>query len=312
MAEEKDEGSIWDHARAYANLLGTVPSSFATAIRGLKSDSDKKQPLTRGTVFQAGRLANSPSLGVGFQYAAKTFRGEEVQKRGMLTGKDYFEIFDPETLGALIGMSYFYKKAKILAADEEWTQYTKNIHYQTDLAGFLGYNIPKIGLGKGLLVGGMDTIAVTCFHLHDKKGFTDYRRVLKTKNVRADLRHEQERWGCTRYHVAGILIQQMGFGVNFANSYAIGMLADDAGERLIDADAYTFRIAQVWLAALEATGAPPDRAMRVEYYPDAKGLSAIKEAAENLKRSGSMHSWLDKTKDELVSGVPDEPTPQED
>lgn len=310
--QDTDDGSIWEHARAYANLLGTVPSSFSTAIRGLKADADKEQALSRGTAFQAGRLANSPSLAVGFLYAAKTFCNDEVQKRGTLTGKDYLEIFNPETLAALIGISYFYRKAKSLAAEDEWSHYTKTINNQADIAGFLGFHIPRIGLGRGLLVGVCDTIALTCFHLHDKKGFTDYRRTLKNRNIREDLSHEKDRWGCTRYHVAGILIQQMGFGVNFSNNYSVGMLADESNERLLQPDAYTFRIARVWLDALEKSGMPPERAMRVEYYPDSQGLDLIKKAADTVKRSGSQHSWLDKTKEEVVQGVPDEAPPPDE
>lgn len=297
MAEKEDSsGSSWDHARAYASLLGTVPSSFNTAIRALKGDADKSGELSRGTTFQAGRLAQSPSLSACFSFAAKTFFPEEVQRNPSMAGKDFLKIFPAEAMATLIGTSYYYRKAKQLAAEDEWTHYSKNIHYQTDLGGFLGLVIPRIGLGKGVLVGAIDTIALTCFHLHDKKGFTEYRRLLKNKNVREELTHEQDRWGCTRYHVGGILLQALGLGIEFSNNYAVGLLASDANEKLLQPDAYTFRISRVWLESLMKNSEAPDRAMRVEYYPEAVGLKRLQTVAANLKNRGSEFSWLDKLK----------------
>lgn len=303
---ELDSGSIWEHARAYANLLGSVPSSFTSAVRNLKSDADQNRPLSKPTAFQSARLAGSPTLSAGLLYSAKQFYPDEMKKRpAQPSGKDFLEIFAPDALAALFGISYFYKKAKKLAAEEEWNHYSKSIHAYLDLCGSMGLNIPKIGLGKGLLVGAMDTIAITCFHLHDKKGFTEYRRTLKNKNLREDLKHEYDRWGCSRYHIASILIQALGFGVDFSNAYATGLLADETNEKYLDPLAYTFRISRVWAESLLATGKEPDRAMRVEYYPDKAGLNNIMQSISLIKSSGSQYSWLDKTKDEVVDGVPE-------
>lgn len=300
---EADDPAIWDNARAYANLLGQVPSSFSTGIRALKVDGDKNQPISRGSAFQVGRLVQSPSLESALLFATKTYLPEEYDKRPSLTGKDLLSIHSPETLACLISAAYLYRRAKKLANEDEWSHYTKTLFSETDIGGAAGFAIPKIGGGKGILVGCADTIALTCYHLHDKKGFTEYRRTLKQKNVREDRKHEIDRWGCTRYHIGAILLQGMGLGIEFSNSYAVGCLATEQQEKNLPPDAYTFYITRVWARALELTCAEPNRAMRADYYPEKGPMAHLRTVAESIKKSGSKYQWLDRTKTDAEDPV---------
>jgi hypothetical protein len=299
---ENDSSQSWEHARAYSNLLGAAPSSFTTAIRQLKADCDKGGALSRGTAFQAGRLCNSPSLGASLISAAKSIFPE----CGVSNSSELVTKLPAEALAGLIGVAYYYRKAKKLANEEEWPHYTKILPTRAELSTTIGKNIAQIGITRGILMGAIDTIALTCFHLHDKKGFTEYRRALKSKNQRENVEFENQRWGCNRYHVGAMLIQALGFGIDFANEYANGMLGSPSDEKYLSSEAYRFYIGKVWLEALQDTGKEPDRSMRVEFYPDRSGLSALTSAAQKLISNPPSVGWLDAVKvDEKV--IEDEP-----
>ena len=296
MTNNSEDGNTsWEHARAYANLLGTVPSSFTTAIRQLKTDADKGGVVSRPTAFQANRLCHSPSLSASLLAAGKIYFPE----KNIIDDTKLVSSVPPDALAGLLGTAFYYCKAKKLAADDEWAQYAKVVPNRIEVGGIVGKTIPRIGLTRGLFSASFDTIALTAFHLHDKKGFTEYRRYLKNKSKREDIAYENDRWGCTRYNVASILIQALGFGIDFANSYAVGMLATDGEEKSLAGDAYCFRITKVWTDALEDTGKEPDRAMRVEYYPESAELAVLKECSARLKANPTTSSWLDKTKKDV-------------
>lgn len=87
----------------------------------------------------------------------------------------------------------------------------------------------------------------------------------------------------------------LGFGVDFSNAYSVGVTADDSTERLLTPEAYTFRIGRVWTDSLEKTGKEPNRAMRVEYYPDSSGLAEIKKATAQISSTG-LPNFLGSTK----------------
>ena len=301
--EEEDKNSSWEHARAYANLLGAVPSSFTTAIRQLKADTDKSQPLSRATAFQAARLCNSPSLSAALLAAGKTFFPEI----NLTAESPLVTTLPPEAISGLISTAFFYFRGRKLAAEEEWVQYSKIVPIRVELGGIIGRTIPRIGVTRGVLGATFDTIALTAFHLHDKKGFTEYRRYLKNKGKREDTAYENDRWGCNRYYVASILIQAMGFGVDFANSYATGMLAGDTEEKNLATESYCFRLLKVWLDSLESTGTEPDRSIRVEYYPQTAELTILRDRAQKLKSQPPTSSWLDKTKKD-VETIDDTPS----
>lgn len=298
-SKQEDTGSLWENARGYANLLGQLPSSFSSTMRTLKGDADKGLPAGKSALFLANRLASSPSMKVSLYFALKTYQPELLEGKSVITSKDLVKLFKPEDLLAFMGVSYLYRKAKKLAQEEEWALYTKGIHARADLGIFLGYSIDKVGAAKGFFTACMDTIALTAFHLHDKKGFTDYRRSLKSKNVVIDAAYELQRWGCTRYHVASILIQSLCLGVPFANSYAVGLLAEDSAENSLSPDAYAFKVTKVWIDSLEKTGKTPDRAMRTDFYPETAAFKRLTDQVARVRSEGSLYSWLEKSKDNL-------------
>lgn len=296
MSTEDGPGASWEHARAYANLLGAMPSSFITTIRQLKADGDKGGPLSRTTIFQTGRLCASPSLSGTLIAGSKSIFPE----LNVTDSASLVELVPASALAAMIGIAFYYKKAKKLALPEEWAHYTRTVHNRNLLGSSIGKYIEPIGVTRGLLMGTMDTIAVTCFHLHDKKGFTDYRRSLKNKNKAEDLSFELDRWGCNRYHVAAILIQSVGFGVDFSNAFATGLTSSDENEeKYLTGDSLRLRFGKIWLESLEKTGKQPDRAIRVDFFPEKSGIDALESLAKKINATPLTTSWLDAVKEEI-------------
>jgi len=297
----------WEAARRYAALLGTVPASFQTTIRTLRSEhAAGSKSVTQASSFNVGRLVKSQSVKAALYFATRTYHAETIQSKPLLTDRDLINLYQPGDLAALFAVLYVYRKAQRVCSNEEWQFITKTLHDQTDLAAFIGAAIPRIGLSLGLIVGAMLPLGFAFIAKLKEKEYREYRRLLKSKGITADLGEEQQRFGCTAVQVASILVQATGFGIPYSDALTRGITTFDIYDKALEGDALAVKTLHVWVESMQASGAAPDLRHRGEFYPLKEVLDRLVSQVEKVRGNGSLFRWLDKNKDDIA---PDK-TPQ--
>jgi len=110
---EINSSQSWEHAKAYADMLGDVPSSFSSIIRSLLAGQLKNQGEIGASVrYQAGRLMSGPSVKAMLYFACRTFKDEELQGRDYVTVSDMTRLYSPMDLAAIIGTIFLFRKCK--------------------------------------------------------------------------------------------------------------------------------------------------------------------------------------------------------
>lgn len=293
--DNTDDLEAWQNAQGYAGLFGEIPATFSSVVRALKVDIESGK-LSDGSIYLVQRLLRSKAVLSPFYFGIEEFAkysNIEVSPLSTLISK-----IKPGDLAGLLAVIYLYKRAARLCSDEEWAHITPGMTVEIDLGGRIGYAMPAVGFQTGLLTGSLRWFALGAFLLHDKKGFIEYRRLLKQKNNIFDLDWERARWGCTSSQVAAVFLQSFGFGVDAVNGLAAGLSQNPPELALKDKSIYRSYITSVWIQSLRTTAAPPDISHRGEFYPDAKELSFLTEDAQRLRDKGSS-MWIAKTKDDI-------------
>ena len=287
-------------ARGYAGQIGEIPSSFTSTIRSLIQDEEKnKGQLGNSSRFMVLRLLKGPSLLAPIYYAAKTFYPQKVSALSARGPAEFIKVFSSLELAGLVSLVYLFKKVRAVAKQPLWENIASEARSAAEIGGQIGIAIPRIGLTGGVVVGSLPIIALALFDLHDPKGFAEYRRKVRSQKLSIDLASEMERWGCTRYNIAAILLQTLGFGVPLANAFSLGLSSPSALGEDLQGEEYRFKITSVWINTMLDTGKPPAIRHRGEYYPQQQALEALLPQVAVVRQRGSMHDFLHRTKDDI-------------
>lgn len=289
----------WEVARNYASLIGTIPSSFSATVRTLVSDGDKgNETYSAGGRSLALRLLRSPSLFAAVSAAARDFRPGQCGESP--TPKDLIAVFKPSELAVLIAFLYVFRRARKVAPADEWQFLFPLLHRRADLGLAVGSAITTVGVPCALIVGAAQSIAASTLQAHDKAGYKDYRRFLKSKAIDFDGEFELGRWGCTTAQIGATIFQNSGFGVTVADAFV--QVAH--GSSLASRDNETqilrtrFTVAKDWIDSLSEEPKHPDHVHDARYYPLKAAAELVLKQAAQLHRSGVISNWLDLSKDE--------------
>jgi hypothetical protein len=287
-------------ARAYAGLIGEIPSSFSSTLRVLITDEEKHGGALSSTGrYLATRLLKSRGVLSAMYYGALTFREEKLNSLGGPSLENLTKSFSPMELAGLIGLLYLYRRVRSFSAPALWSELQPRIRAMLEMGGHVGAAIPRIGLTMGTFVGCFTDMTLCLFQKQDEKAFKEYRRHLKSSNLPYDLPGEMALWGCTRFNVGSVLLQMLGFGVATANAYSQGLSCEHPlGEGLIP-EAYRFKICAVWIEALLNTGAVPEMTHRGEFYPTQAASAVLLREAAIVKEKGTKHAFIEKTKEDV-------------
>lgn len=298
---EYNSAESWERARALAALMGEVPASFSTCTRLLLQDHEKKLPVpSSSSKYHISRLTKGQGIVSLLYYAALTFYEDQVNASASLSSNDLTGFFSPADLAAIFGFAYYYRRAKKLSAEDEWEYISTPVQRNLELGGLTGIAIPDLGLWQGIIIGGVPSLAFTCFHLHHKKLFTEYRRHLKMKSLPFDHAEEMKRWSCTSVQVASILLQSIGFGVAFANSFLKGLSPDCKQDHLDnDPAALKCRIMHQWIRTLDKTGKSLAQDIAGEFHPAPGKIEKLLAEAGNVRNNESKYRWLEKGRENI-------------
>ncbi|MCB0353981.1 MAG: hypothetical protein KDD64_10665 [Bdellovibrionales bacterium] len=299
-SEEINSQKSWEIARAYAAKVGEIPAAFTSSIRMLLVDQVKNnKKISVGNQTQTALLLNSPSFKAMFYFAVKTFRDDELAAVTKVTRRTLPSLFEPLDLACIMGISFLFRRCRKKAAPDLFDPLVERTQRDVNIGGYLGDAIPKIGLGYGILVGGIRYLSEAAFMLHDPEGYRRYHNVREKKGVRFDLDLEVSRWGCTSLQVGSVLLQTLGFGIEFAESFVYGLDPRISDEATTDPNVYRVKISDIWITSLATEGSAPNITHRGAYYPLENDLETLLKLIQIEPLRGRPEAWLTKSKDEL-------------
>lgn len=283
----------WDIARNYSGLLGVVPSSFSSVIRALMNDETKNNAqLAAGSRFLIERLAKSRSVKACLYFGGLTFQTMRVEEEPYLSERQLVNLYRPAELAGIIGVAYLFKRARKLCDPGQFSSITNLFQMTLDMGMHIGYAIPAISPLVGFLAGGMPFLGLSPFLFYDRKGFVEYARHLRTKQVFFDYEYELQRWSCTSIQIASVMMQALGLGVPMAHAFSTGLTVQSKQLLESNEDAYKFHIAAIWINALSDKNAAPEMVHKAAYYPTQGALNRLLEATKVVQESGSVHCWM--------------------
>lgn len=282
-------------ASRYAALIGAMPATFSTAIKELMVDDQHGLPcLSERSEFQIGRVLRGATALSVIYWAGRTFTEEKMPPGWIYSSLQIARFFKPSTLAALLAFTYLFKRAKRIIDPEEWQFISEPLQKNTEICALLGWHLPEVGSTVGLIGGAMTNIAFACYCAHDKRGFTEYRRLLRMKRQFQMPATELSNWGCTSLQIATQLMLQSGFGVDITHSFIEGFrdpLPLPNGERARG----PFVAVHKWLR--ELAGTSPGTAGSTEQgqsNTSASNNPILTEKLMTIHRQGSLYHWLEK------------------
>lgn len=300
---ERELGSpeAWENARVAAEILGAVPSSFSVCVRFLIQDfTQNNNVISHTSKYNLRRLLKSPNFLAPLYFAARTFYPEKRSEFYPFTHNTLANIFSAQELAHIVALLFVYRKLHKHCDKEQWQFVAESVHVFGEIGGLVGQAIPRIGLARGMVLGAMRHLGKAMFLRVDKKGFTQHRRKLKIENMLHDLDEELKRWHCTHIQIGSILIQTLGLGVSFADSFVLGLSGDNINDPVLTKEATDIRVANFWIESLFQECKVPDITHKGEYYPLTDALEKLLELVELTRQNGSSYSWLEKTAEDIT------------
>lgn len=288
----------WEYARGYAGIMGTIPASFSTIIRGLMTDHESGMTKVEGANrYQVIRLVKSPSLFSTLYFACKALTPQIIRRNGYTSEAEIVDSFSPFELAYLIGFSLLLRRAQGLCEDQEFSYIDDDITRNMNIGFLMGRAIPTIGAGCGMIEGTAPTLALCTFLRHDVKGFKEYRRAALKPGSSWDPSAEIKRWGCNSLQIASVIVQTLGFGVNHAQA----LIASREPSSLPDESRLTkdYRMAGVWRESIIKTLAPPTSKIEGRYYPSNDALNSALNKYKELVHDRQLAGWLKACKEDL-------------
>jgi hypothetical protein len=313
-SDQKVGTDSWETAQKYAGLIGEVPSSITSAIRTLRAGTiDGTAQSMRNAEFALSRLLKTDTLSVPAYFAAKAFHPDQIKEGHLPTCAEFIKILGHDIFASIVGVTYLYRKIRKMCDEKQWEQLAGDMHLQMHIGSHLGYAIPAIGPGVGMLAGAMRFLGIALFLSHDLKGYRGYRRELTESEEQYNISHEETRWGCNHLQVGASLLQHLGFGLQFARGLSYGLDPTNAiTEEKGGEEVHRWQMTHVWLEALRTTGQAPGITLKGRYYPEKEPLDRL---VRTVSRAVATHpgNWLDRVKEDLTSlGHPvSEPDPIE-
>lgn len=290
----------WLIGSQYAQVLGAPPSSFTTLIRGLLQDRERNSNTISFHQEQAMvRFLRGESMKAPFYFILKTFK-HEILSGKPIPLKEIVHAFEPMELAVYLGFLYTYRRLQSRIKNEtEWDFLKEVIIPYSEVSTRVGYAIPAIGPGPGLIGGGIRFMAFTPFLIHDEKGYVEYRRHLKKQEILSDHEYELSRWGCTHCHIVTHLLIAMGFDKETAITIGEGLLLKNLPEQPDSSLQSAMKIAEVWTSALLKTGQPPDIRHSGNFYPVEDELKKLLDGVSKTRHSSSQYYWMEKKKSDI-------------
>lgn len=249
----------WRAAIELLEPFGPVAANFAETIRVLISHYEHggtEMPI--GAQNLVIRLLKNNTIKAAYYFVAKAYRPQLLEGKSPLTVKDLFAGFSAIEHAAILSFCYLFRNLSKKSDKDEWEYVQAPLYEALSLGSAIGQCVPEVGLAFGMLSRGLRYLAFAPFLIGNRRGFKEYRRHLKAKDLPYDLACEQRIWECNNIQVAAMLLTYMGFNRTVAIQF---VAAVDRDPKVVPDELYgiRFRMADAILDSYMETGEIPEQ-----------------------------------------------------
>ncbi len=284
---EIQEETRWETARIKLNDLGTVPATFSSLIRAIRSDIQKSaDSLSHISASEVKRLLRSPATLAPFIEALKEYKANDIS--GFKEPyKAVISAFKPEEICGIVNCIYLCKQVKKRMDPEEWRFVEEILAPAVTIAGHLGSTIQPIGFERAVFTVSANILGMALFHKSLPKQYSSYRRVLKKNNTYFDPEEELKSFGCSGREVCSLLAQSIALSPPLASEYLQG-LTPAPDQR----PATATQALSIWMKSLYSKGTAPQEAMDAKWYPNKSDVDIIEALTKRVHALSQQSCWL--------------------
>lgn len=296
---EQSEGftsESWEMARAYAQSLGNLPSSFTALVRLIIADFEKDPgSIAPYCAYGLSRIYKSATFKARLYHAIVQLRPEMLPPSNVpITGSTFLKSFDGFEHAILLAMVLMTMAVKKKAEQEMLQKVLAKLCRNFNLGWYIGKAIPAISPAVGAVGGAFRVLGLLPILLHDPKGFKEYWSKIYNPKQQIDIQFEYMRWRCNSLQIACLLCQQLGLGINRAIPLMRAMLSKSPVLHQ-DAEEQQYRSTEIWLNAFIGGRETPEIPLPPRFYPNRDKLVDLQQkAAEISNWDGSW--WLTQDK----------------
>lgn len=281
----------WHFAYHYVRKNFDVPSHLYRLLRtGWNGDATPLDyvkilgfsKLNPGCLLQAAELSGSEEMkGRGAVERAITFLGIR---------------FTSVVLGIHLYTNLFLRKKPPLG----WRSFLQDLINNVELGYRFGSHAHALGSEAGALCGFVEHAGLGLAMATEPERYKEYLALRRAK-PKLTGKDEVEVFGCELYQLSTLIVQQLGFGTNFAMGIALSSGNFEEYEVEIDEEAFRYEAAIRWIQALRLGNNYPreekHRAMFSELKPPKPGgernkrLEVLYTEVGRLKSNPSLWMW---------------------
>lgn len=315
----------WRAAMELLEPFGPVAANFAETVRVLISHYEHggaEMPI--GGQNLVIRLLKNNTIKAAYYFVAKAYRPQLLAGKNPLTVKDLFTGFSAIEHAAILSFCYLFRNLSKKSDKDEWEYVQAPLYEALSLGSAMGQSVPEVGLAFGMLSRGLRYLSFAPFLIGNRRGFKEYRRHLKAKDLPFDLAFEQKVWECNNIQVAAMLLTYMGFNRTAAMQF---IAAADRDPKVTPDELYgiRFRMAEAILDSYMEAGEIPEQCpawvgKKLPFSAETRGnllTSFNRELSEDTRiewlNKGSASINPDSTPEFFAAGgVPVEPDTEDD
>lgn len=299
MTENKDL-EYWRRAK---NLLGPLiqtPSLFSTCLRKMgaarRSLKGRNMELLREAITSEAinLISKSPTLKSVMYLAAKNLAPERFNNISHLSIDQILNCLEPDQLESIICLVYWLRRVRGLTEKSQWDSLWRVAAIHIELSFLIGNSIPTIGGGKAILVGGIRFAGMAILLSRQSKLFERYWNRLNVDKIVFDIEEEEKRFGCSHLHIATLMLQKLGLGVDASFGIVLGLDKRLLEKLDLHEDAIPYAIIGNLTETLHITGSLkrelPGKLGEVDFLPET--IQRLRKRAKEIVDNESSFGWL--------------------
>lgn len=293
----------WLRAGRYLTGIGGISSAISACVRTAILNNAPDAPrgvLDPASDFEINRFLQAPSIKIPFYFLSQARFSEEQRAQKYISGRDIMSLYNARELVSILSLIYVFKRiAKKLGEPEpdDWDRLSKTAQEHAEIGMTLGVTIPSLGFTDSMLVGGVRTLALGIFALKDAKGFKEYRRDLRIKDLTFNTAEEEKRWGCTHIEIASQILIQLGLGKEMASAFHTGLASPS--DKNLTPEGIRMRIIAFWIESLHRGVSPPTIRGEEQYRGSQAALDQLFDQSSDIRKRGISLPWLSKGKKDI-------------